>query len=448
MLNAILVLCWLSDHPKFYGGYELSWEGQAAVVTCDVPRDLFEHAKSPTWLDVGVINGNGELMAHAIKVHALEPPELKWQAIELWSVPSTKPETMDRISLFWKSSEKKEVGIVGIRSTSSEDRDYLCDLGEEPKTYDHLRCEIPSDFQGIGRIEVWGSGEMDRWTFLGDGALAMLGSGDHSIHRNQFVVNTRGFRYLNLKSPIVPLMGLNLAYMEHPQPQLKWLPAIPFSAEDEEALRYQVSGYPPLAAVRLVFSEANTSARFNLTSQQSEDVLQTHRVSGFAYRLLTGETDDESALRRGSVADLVSDHHFDWTTDPIWWLHLDSQWANIGAEMPALQFAVLPVSLRFIPRGPKPFYLVVGSNQVTQSTRRPWDQLLPSELQGLPSATAHVKDFQRLAGDQAHVSIREEIDWERIVLWSVLIAAVLVIFVLSWRLMTPNKDEQGPSERL
>jgi len=117
-----------------------------------------------------------------------------------------------------------------------------------------------------------------------------------------------------------------------------------------------------------------------------------------------------------------------------WQLRVDPKSGGLGREPPSLRVEWRPRQIVFAARGNPPFTLAYGSG-VAQPVALPVATLVPGydTTKGLPAnvGTAAVGPALK-AGDAA--ALRAPVDVKRIVLWSTLVIAALVLGAMAWRL--------------
>jgi len=127
------------------------------------------------------------------------------------------------------------------------------------------------------------------------------------------------------------------------------------------------------------------------------------------------------------------------TTDPFWRLEIDPSGGGLGSSAPELLLRYRPQELLFVARGGAPYTLAFGSTAVN-ATSAPLDGLLNSlktnDRNALVSGAEAGARITLGGPDRLHPNWRHTLDWKRWLLWGVMVAGVLLIAVMAWRLYT------------
>ena len=125
---------------------------------------------------------------------------------------------------------------------------------------------------------------------------------------------------------------------------------------------------------------------------------------------------------------------FEPTTDPLWQLEVSDTGGGFGGARPTLELGWNPHRLVFVARGEGPFTLAYGSAAVALGSAAldPLLQDLESQRLGVAPATASGSPFT--LGGPARLEVKKVLPWRRIGLWSLLVAGVLGMAWMAWRL--------------
>ncbi|MGD8703492.1 MAG: DUF3999 family protein, partial [Desulfosarcina sp.] len=139
-----------------------------------------------------------------------------------------------------------------------------------------------------------------------------------------------------------------------------------------------------------------------------------------------------------SAATLTSDPHtVPLTTDRHWRLTVDASDSTIGNAVPQLEVGYRPHDLFFIARGTGPFTLAFGSSRVEPlqvNVAALFDGIGRQQENSLERWVVPERSPIILGGPQRLSLSPQPLPTRRILLWSILLAGVLVVAAMAWRL--------------
>jgi hypothetical protein len=125
------------------------------------------------------------------------------------------------------------------------------------------------------------------------------------------------------------------------------------------------------------------------------------------------------------------------TMDRHWRLTVDASESTIGSAVPRLEVGYRPHDLFFVARGNGPFTLAYGSASVKPlqvNVSALFDGISRQPKNGLERWVMPQRTRILLGGPQRLLPSPQPLPMRRIVLWSVLLAGVLVVAGMAWRL--------------
>jgi hypothetical protein len=169
-----------------------------------------------------------------------------------------------------------------------------------------------------------------------------------------------------------------------------------------------------------------------LESRNDPKAPWTKRLKGLFYRIDADGIEVASAPKPLAV-----------TTDRYWRLTVKDSESTIGRTAPLLETGFRSHTLFFIARGEGPFTLAFGSAVVQQpeiNAAAMFDGIDREERTGLERWVFPGPMFE-LGGPQKLIPPSEPLPLRRILLWSLLVAGVLVVAAMAWHLARGIKTE-------
>ena len=123
--------------------------------------------------------------------------------------------------------------------------------------------------------------------------------------------------------------------------------------------------------------------------------------------------------------------------DRRWRLTVDASDSTIGSAVPRLEIGYRPHDLFFIARGSGPFTLAFGSavaEPLKVNVAALFDGIGRHRENGLERWVTPQSTWMVLGGPQRLSPPPKPLPMRRILLWSVLLAGVLVVAAMAWRL--------------
>jgi len=197
--------------------------------------------------------------------------------------------------------------------------------------------------------------------------------------------------------------------------------------ESPGVFEYRSTGAFPVDRVNLIFDQANSMAEAMLESR-SDDPQATwaRRFKGLFYRI---DVDNPPLTSSPQVVPISMDRH--------WRLTVDASDSTIGSAVPRLEIGYRPHDLFFIARGSGPFTLAFGSavaEPLKVNVAALFDGIGRHRENGLERCVMPQGTRLVLGGPQRLSPPPKPLPMRRILLWSVLLAGVLVVAVMAWRL--------------
>lgn len=292
--------------------------------------------------------------------------------------------------------------------------------------------------EGFQRFAVESSDDLQHWQAVGDYQVARLSFAGDRIEQREIKLPALRSRYLRLlwRSPAVApelravqLVSVQEGYVE---PPLLWSEPLPAQPLDAQSYQWQLPRALPVQALRLPLSDANSLVPVRVQGRVDTTRPWAAVAQGVLYRLpQQGREVREEELRLPG-----------WPLSELR-VQVDARGGGFSSA-PQLQYALSGQRLVFLARGEGPYRLLLG-NAKAASVELPLATLMPGysseQLRELPKATLLLASAQA-APEQTQsgaVAGEAQADWQRLALWAVLLAGVLLLGLMAYSLLRPRK---------
>lgn len=293
--------------------------------------------------------------------------------------------------------------------------------------------------EGFQRFAVESSDDLQHWQAVGDYQVARLSFAGDRIEQREIKLPALRSRYLRLlwRSPAVApelsavqLVSVQEGYVE---PPLLWSEPLPAQPLDAQSYQWQLPRALSVQALRLPLSDANSLVPVRVQGRVDTTRPWAAVAQGVLYRLpQQGREVREEELRLPG-----------WPLSELR-VQVDARGGGFSSA-PQLQYALSGQRLVFLARGDGPYRLLLG-NAKAAPVELPLATLMPGysseQLRELPKATLLLPAAQA-APEQAQsgtVAGEAQADWQRLALWAVLLAGVLLLGGMAYSLLRPRKS--------
>ncbi len=418
--------------------WPIETQGEAAAYVLELDVDVLAHVTRSDLRDLAVFNAKGEPVPFAPW-----PPERRDEALRdplPWlRVPLPTPGQTESLALRLERDPAGRLRGLDLRSapeapaTSGERHELLVDRGEGELPA-LSRLHLPLDAAAARpvnlRLRVSASSDLDRWDTVGSGLpLVALDDNGLRIERLQLDIAPTRARYLRLA-----IEG------EGDWPAISALQAerVIAAGDGREWKSIELTGTPvaeqpgtftyaspaPVAVERLDLLLASTNS--------VSAVVLTAREPG---REWWQPVADFTAFRLGAGEDEV--RH----VAPEVGLHREREWQVSSqpalAQAPTLVLSYQPERFVMLAQGEGPFVLVAGSGRAAREDYPVQAALAASTT---PPQPATLGARSESGGAQALGPKRGE-DWQRWMLWAVLVLGAGLVLVVSLRVLRQPKVE-------
>jgi hypothetical protein len=428
-----------ADGPKpedFARGIRLETPGAAPVYRLALPDEVYRTTTRDDLGDIRVFNAAGEPMPHTLI--RPRPAEAAATRVDLPFFPLHDRSDGASADLFLQFRLDGDGTVIraGRKPTAGEERvqGYLVDASGLERSPEALILDWAIPETGAASAVVEAGDDLSRWRPLVPSAtLARLRYGGHSLERRTIPLPDRRYKYLRIRwLPGGTPLGLTRVKARlspvRREVDRRTLELAGRAAEGDDgpALHYDSGGRFPVDRATVAMNRPNSLMEGALLSRPDGETDWRVRHRGLFYRLTLGGTTLESGpIRLPSTA-----------TDRFWRLEAGEGAAGMDADPPALILEWTPHELVFLAGGDGPFTLAFGSGRA-ESPDAALGSLLETLKDGGASdiaGRAALGETVVLGGGEALRPPAPLLPWRQWALWAVLVAGVLLLGWMAWRL--------------
>jgi hypothetical protein len=366
--------------------------------------------------------------------HSAEAP---WRSLNFFPLPQSAKRKAGGYRVHVRTDADGAVVSVDPRlaqDPSQEARTFLIDLSGMRRSLAELRLKWPPGEENLMvSLAVDASDDLVVWsTIQHRAAIADIHHGDHRLISNTISLARSMKRYLRLRQldsgPAIALIGIEGRVHVEGRTIIR-----AFTKVDGQAVadlpgvfEYRTNGAFPVDRVNLVFDQANSMADAMIESRSDLKGNWSRRCKDLFYRIDVDGIPLTSAPRAVPIA---MDRH--------WRLSVDSSESTMGSAVPGLEIGYRPHDLFFVARGSGPFTLAFGSAMAKPLKVRVatlFDGISRQRDNGLERWVRPQGRHFVLGGPQRLLPLVKPLPMRRILLWSMLIAGVMVVAGMAWRL--------------
>ncbi len=395
-----------------------------------LPDELYGWVTRADLGDVRVLNRDQEEMPYTLRRPQGSSEYSAWVPVPLFPLPSLDRPAAESGQLEIKVDDLGAVVSVTGTPSDSPHRAYLLDLSGVKPVPSELQLQwTQQGREFVGRVRLETSDNLDDWRLLLESTtVAQLRNDAQEVRLDRLTIPVRKARYLRIvqtegNAPL-ELVEVSARQRALALPQRRFQVLSP-EAGDEDWFSFDAGGFYPVDRVRVVQDGGGGNYLITVRLQSRDDAEAPWRERGlrtFYRTTIAGRVAQAEPLK---VAD----------PDRFWRFSLEG--ASLTA--PRLELGWLPDELVFLAQGAAPYVLAYGQAGLEG---RPWPltellrQLnggtLPT-LDDLPEARLGTPEM--LGGPERLLAAPEPVDWQRVVLWAVLVLGVLVVGFFALRLL-------------
>jgi len=412
----------------------LSVSGNGPWYRLELPLAVQLNARQADLGDVRVFNAAGEPQAYALSRQSSQRTESRNVADVKW-FPLYAADTQESLpGVMMKTTT--EGTLVEIKPSSAAKpgkqvlRGWVLDASAIKAPLQQLSLDWSREQEGFQRFSIEASDDLQRWEPWGEGQVARLSFADERVEQHDVSLPGRSARYLRLvwKGQAAPLLTsaklVSATRSSLPMP-LVWSQPLAGTRLKAGEYSWQLPTGLSVERLRIELKQPNTLAPVTLAGRSDAKQLWQPLNNGLLYRLTQNGQDvvqDELKLPGQVVTELK--------------LQVDERGGGLGADAPALRFAVRATQLVFLARGEPPFSLALGNASV-KAASLPLSTLIPDYSAERLNTLGQAK----VVGDVAVASpvvvaaVEDGPNWKKLGLWAVLLLGVAALGAMAYSLL-------------
>lgn len=412
----------------------LSVSGNGPWYRLELPLAVQLNARQADLSDVRVFNAAGEPQAYALSRQSSQRTESRNVADVKW-FPLYAADTQESLpGVVMKTTT--EGTLVEIKPSSAAKpgkqvlRGWVLDASAIKAPLQQLSLDWSREQEGFQRFSIEASDDLQRWEPWGEGQVARLSFADERVEQHDVSLPGRSARYLRLvwKGQAAPLLTsaklVSATRSSLPMP-LVWSQPLAGTRLKAGEYSWQLPTGLSVERLRIELKQPNTLAPVTLAGRSDAKQLWQPLNKGLLYRLTQNGQDvvqDELQLPGQVVTELK--------------LQVDERGGGLGADAPALRFAVRATQLVFLARGEPPFSLALGNASV-KAASLPLSTLIPDYSAERLNTLGQAK----VVGDVAVASpvvvaaVEDGPNWKKLGLWAVLLLGVAALGAMAYSLL-------------
>jgi hypothetical protein len=410
-----------------------------------LPAAVYRDTERHDLGDVRIFNAGGEPVPYAFANRAATAVSPKQHGVNLFPLHGDRAKGLDATSVRVERTSHGTVVNVSVSDAPPAARrvllGYLVDATEfkAPKDALLLTWQAREGFSGQARVE--GSDDLKNWNTLAAAAPVLFLEHDGArLERRRIELGGARAPYLRLSFSGVPrefaLTDVKVELRpEKPEPAREWLSVAAIEGKTRAELLFDTAGHFPVDRLRFGLPQPNTVAQVQLLTRERAADKWRVLVSATAYR-----------LAREGGDDIVSpDIVVPVTRERYWMAQVEQKGGGFGAGEVQIELGWVPHEIVFVARGAAPFSLAYANRKAKPGALPVASVLLQQgEHQIMEVKRASVGDISgsaqpapSLFGEPgrflSHLS--ENRDLKKWTLWAALLAGVLLLAGMAFRLL-------------
>ncbi len=412
----------------------LSVSGNGPWYRLELPLAVQLNARQADLSDVRVFNAAGEPQAYALSRQSSQRTESRNVADVKW-FPLYAADTQETLpGVVMKTTS--EGTLVEIKPSSAAKpgkqvlRGWVLDASAIKAPLQQLSLDWSREQEGFQRFSIEASDDLQRWEPWGEGQVARLSFADERVEQHDVSLPGRPARYLRLvwKGQAAPLLTsaklVSATRSSLPMP-LVWSQPVAGTRLKAGEYSWQLPTGLSVERLRIELKQPNTLAPVTLSGRSDAKQTWQPLSNGLLYRLTQNGQDvvqDELQLPGQVVTELK--------------LQVDERGGGLGADAPALGFAVRATQLVFLARGEPPFSLALGNASV-KAANLPLSTLIPDySAERLDTlGQAKVAGEMTVASPAVVAAVDDGPNWKKLGLWAVLLLGVAALGAMAYSLL-------------
>ncbi|WP_350614092.1 DUF3999 domain-containing protein [Pseudomonas sp. HY7a-MNA-CIBAN-0227] len=415
---------WAREAPAdFTTQVPLTVSGEGPWYRLELPLAVQLSARQVDLSDMRVFNAAGEPQAYALARESAQRSEsrsltnVKW--FPLYALADAS-ETVPSVRVQSSASGT----LVEVQPASQVEageevlRGWLLDASAIKRPLQQLILDWTSERDGFQRFSIEASDDLQHWQSWGEGQVARLAFADERVEQHEVGLPGQSARYLRLlwKGQAAPtLTSVQLQSTSSLPLPLVWSQPLAGNRLKTGEYSWQLPVGLNVERLRIQLRQSNSLAPVTLYGRRESSQAWQPLSSGLLYRLTQNGQEvvqDELQLPGQTVQQLK--------------LEVDERGGGLGAEAPALTFAVRATQLVFLARGEPPFTLMLGNPSV-KAANLPLSTLIPDYSAKRLASLGQARMVGELVVNSTVAPAPTGTNWKKIGLWAVLLLGVAAL---------------------
>ncbi len=424
----------LPEPDNYAWGFTIVADARASFYTVELPLAVYRSASDLRLRDTSVYNAAGQAVPRIVDTAAgeVETRESRTPLPFAALFRDQQPDA-DRVRMMFEqmgAGTRIEVSSGGDGKPRPPLTGYIADLRAIDGAVDALELRWPEALPGfVGRVNVHGSDDLENWQLLGGAALADLRENGTDILQRRVALAGARQDFVRIEWQGLPqdwtLDGLTAVQVTAaPRVALRTLVLAPAGRDEDGSVLFDAGGAPRVERLRLGLGEDNAVVSARIEFRSAGDDEWRPAGDGTFFR-----------LQRGDVPVVSEALPIESRRAGEWRVTITKGRPDTPFD---LELGWRPDTLLFVAQGDGPYTLAVGRPDAA-TENFPEERLLGDVSLGViavdqgPVETAALGERFALAGERREPPPTPT-DWRRILLWAGLIAAVLFVLWMSFRL--------------
>lgn len=413
------------DKPEdFSTRLPLVLSGEGPWYRLDLPLAVQLNARQSDLSDLRVFNAAGEVQAYGLARESAQFTEKRALSDVKWfplynAADATEATPSVRVQSTANGTLVEVKPSVSLEAGEEVLRGWLLDASGIKAPLQQLVLDWTSERDGFQRFSIEASDDLQHWQAWGEGQVARLAFADERVEQHEVTLPGQNARYLRLlwkspqSAPVLTSAQLLSSSTSSTSAPLMWSDPVAGTSNKASEYLWQLPVGLPLQRVQIELKQANSLAPVTLYGRRESSQPWQVISSGLLYRLAQSGLDvvrDELQLPGQTIQQLK--------------LQVDERGGGLGAEAPALRFAVRSTQLVFLARGEPPFSLALG-NPTVKAANLSLGTLIPDyspqRMATLGKASVSAGPVATPATPQVEAGAT---NWKKFGLWAVLLLGV------------------------
>ncbi|MCQ6255953.1 DUF3999 domain-containing protein [Pseudomonas sp. Q11] len=411
----------------------LALSGEGPWYRLALPLEIQLQARQTDLSDLRVFNAAGQAQAYALVRETARSRENRTTDVKWFPLYNAADDNERAPSVRVQSSANGTLVQVQpssrLEAGEEELRGWLLDASAIKAPLQQLILDWTSERDGFQRFTIEASDDLQHWQAWGEGQVARLTFADERVEQHEVSLPGQPARYLRLlwespsSAPVLTSVQLQSGSRESLPLPLAWSQPLAGSTTKAGQYTWQLPMGLNIEQVQVELSQANSLAPVTLAGRRESSQPWQTLNSGLLYRLTQNGQDvlqNQLQLSGQTVQQLR--------------LTVDERGGGLGAEAPALRFAVRPTQVVFLARGEGPYSLALG-NATVKAASLPMATLVPDYKPSRLATLGTAKANGVATSAPAAATPTVETNWKKIGLWAVLLISVLVLAAMAFSLL-------------